>query len=117
FQAVDGIRDFHVTGVQTCALPIYVISAGLASSKVVTLSGFTGAMNYSCERRFVPVSASRKILMVGNTVEAGGELLRAGLHREGCEVFAYSGFDELDEVALQEAKLIFVLIGGIAEQR
>src|SRR5690606_41067261 len=23
FQADDGIRDFHVTGVQTCALPIY----------------------------------------------------------------------------------------------
>src|SRR5690606_40417137 len=25
FQAEDGIRDFHVTGVQTCALPIYPI--------------------------------------------------------------------------------------------
>src|SRR5207302_6888908 len=25
FQAEDGIRDFHVTGVQTCALPISVI--------------------------------------------------------------------------------------------
>src|SRR5690606_39887117 len=25
FQAEDGIRDFHVTGVQTCALPIYFI--------------------------------------------------------------------------------------------
>src|SRR5690606_40583057 len=25
FQAEDGIRDFHVTGVQTCALPIYSI--------------------------------------------------------------------------------------------
>src|SRR5690606_40161429 len=25
FQAEDGIRDFHVTGVQTCALPIYEI--------------------------------------------------------------------------------------------
>src|SRR5690606_40857971 len=24
FQADDGIRDFHVTGVQTCALPIYI---------------------------------------------------------------------------------------------
>src|SRR5690606_41124184 len=24
FQAEDGIRDFHVTGVQTCALPICV---------------------------------------------------------------------------------------------
>src|SRR5207302_7599519 len=23
FQAEDGIRDFHVTGVQTCALPIW----------------------------------------------------------------------------------------------
>src|SRR5690606_40949862 len=26
FQAEDGIRDFHVTGVQTCALPIFVIA-------------------------------------------------------------------------------------------
>src|SRR5690606_40813598 len=25
FQAEDGIRDFHVTGVQTCALPIFVL--------------------------------------------------------------------------------------------
>src|SRR5690606_40366635 len=27
FQAEDGIRDFHVTGVQTCALPIYLAEA------------------------------------------------------------------------------------------
>src|SRR5690606_40671610 len=27
----DGIRDFHVTGVQTCALPIYKVSAFLRS--------------------------------------------------------------------------------------
>src|SRR5690606_40289748 len=26
FQAEDGIRDFHVTGVQTCALPIFTQS-------------------------------------------------------------------------------------------
>src|SRR5690606_39998423 len=26
FQAEDGIRDFHVTGVQTCALPIFGFS-------------------------------------------------------------------------------------------
>src|SRR5690606_40617916 len=26
-QAEDGIRDFHVTGVQTCALPIYFLAA------------------------------------------------------------------------------------------
>src|SRR5690606_39886981 len=34
FQAEDGIRDFHVTGVQTCALPIlgeigYALATGL----------------------------------------------------------------------------------------
>src|SRR5690606_40033385 len=42
FQAEDGIRDFHVTGVQTCALPIsniYIflfgnISVQLVSSKL-----------------------------------------------------------------------------------
>src|SRR5207302_8119952 len=27
FQAEDGIRDFHVTGVQTCALPILLVLA------------------------------------------------------------------------------------------
>src|SRR5690606_40678617 len=30
FQAEDGIRDFHVTGVQTCALPIYAGCTALA---------------------------------------------------------------------------------------
>src|SRR5690606_40267524 len=35
FQAEDGIRDFHVTGVQTCALPISISS----SSRRVIPSG------------------------------------------------------------------------------
>src|SRR5690606_41813139 len=42
FQAEDGIRDFHVTGVQTCALPIFskplALSAanrGLAASALL----------------------------------------------------------------------------------
>src|SRR5690625_771385 len=30
FQAEDGIRDGHVTGVQTCALPIFFRTAGVA---------------------------------------------------------------------------------------
>src|SRR5256885_4590932 len=29
FQAEDGIRDYKVTGVQTCALPIYTSAPGL----------------------------------------------------------------------------------------
>src|SRR5690606_40789263 len=33
FQAEDGIRDFHVTGVQTCALPILAAAAISASAR------------------------------------------------------------------------------------
>src|SRR5690606_40398371 len=37
FQAEDGIRDFHVTGVQTCALPILIIAgAGSGKTRVLT---------------------------------------------------------------------------------
>src|SRR5690606_39923610 len=32
FQAEDGIRDFHVTGVQTCALPISSVRAASAAA-------------------------------------------------------------------------------------
>src|SRR5690606_40962653 len=37
FQAEDGIRDFHVTGVQTCALPIYLLAK--AGGPVLFLAG------------------------------------------------------------------------------
>src|SRR5690606_40968059 len=33
FQAEDGIRAFHVTGVQTCALPICILLSSLPSVK------------------------------------------------------------------------------------
>src|SRR5690606_40315418 len=36
FQAEDGIRDFHVTGVQTCALPISVASRAVVSYTTVS---------------------------------------------------------------------------------
>src|SRR5690606_39904392 len=39
FQAEDGIRDFHVTGVQTCALPI---SRLMLSGKGLPTSGSVG---------------------------------------------------------------------------
>src|SRR5690606_38074648 len=51
-QAEDGIRDFHVTGVQTCALPISTVGEdGFPSSRVVLLkdikpSGFSFFTNY-----------------------------------------------------------------------
>src|SRR5690606_41143737 len=37
FQAEDGIRDFHVTGDQTCALPIYASHEQFAPSELLAL--------------------------------------------------------------------------------
>ena len=80
------------------------------------MNSFTNAMDYSYEERFAQMPAPKKILMVGNKAEACGELLRAGLRKEGCDVFAYAGFDELDKTALKDASLVFVLIAGIPDQ-
>src|SRR5690606_40305335 len=37
FQAEDGIRDFHVTGVQTCALPILGLSVTVRKNDIETV--------------------------------------------------------------------------------
>src|SRR5215467_15249081 len=42
FQAEDGIRDYKVTGVQTCALPIFAFVLGAQPDKVHVLSGNVG---------------------------------------------------------------------------
>src|SRR5690606_39429985 len=39
FQAEDGIRDFHVTGVQTCALPILNLELGYRYSDYLFQGG------------------------------------------------------------------------------
>src|SRR5436190_16198182 len=39
FQAEDGIRDHCVTGVQTCALPIFALHAAPASLELAAVAG------------------------------------------------------------------------------
>src|SRR5690606_41044505 len=41
FQAEDGIRDFHVTGVQTCALPILTVTGTGSAGRSNTLGDRT----------------------------------------------------------------------------
>src|SRR5690606_39830621 len=41
FQAEEGIRDFHVTGVQTCALPIFGAPMGVEPRKTTLSSART----------------------------------------------------------------------------
>src|SRR2546430_13219906 len=42
FQAEDGIRDLTVTGVQTCALPIFRVGGFIVISKVSIRGAFMG---------------------------------------------------------------------------
>src|SRR5690606_25266626 len=48
FQAEDGIRDFHVTGVQTCALPIW--RAARRAPGVLLRAAPAGAVRLQAER-------------------------------------------------------------------
>src|SRR5690606_40639718 len=50
FQAEDGIRDFHVTGVQTCALPISlrggtVVIRNEKRKQLIRFEGIAAAVN------------------------------------------------------------------------
>src|SRR5690606_40189427 len=49
FQAEDGIRDFHVTGVQTCALPILASAIGNLLTNAVRYTPAGGAITVSWE--------------------------------------------------------------------
>src|SRR5690606_40378383 len=71
FQAEDGIRDFHVTGVQTCALPIsYVVVRGEAGGTL-----FQGRIR---------VGALRLVgWLVLSALAPGAAHLKAGWRRTG----------------------------------
>src|SRR5690606_40453978 len=59
FQAEDGIRDFHVTGVQTCALPIYSQSSTVSrSSESVPVLSKQAAFTRASEARKSPLRAT-----------------------------------------------------------
>src|SRR5690606_40557855 len=87
FQAEDGIRDFHVTGVQTCALPICPGSAAgpesrrgsarpsagrrFARAAARTHSRFSSPRHRPASRR-QPAAARSEERRVGKSVERGG---------------------------------------------
>src|SRR5207302_8205849 len=59
FQAEDGIRDFHVTGVQTCALPICPFAAGHAALRRADQGSRAGPRRLDPPRRGPPATGAR----------------------------------------------------------
>src|SRR5690606_39486904 len=75
FQAEDGIRDFHVTGVQTCALPI---SLGVGASVAVSgLIGFVGLVVPHILR--MAFSADNRLVVPGSALLGASILVLADL--------------------------------------
>src|SRR5690606_30223336 len=84
FQAEDGIRDFHVTGVQTCALPILLLRCHLrgfsAGAKVQVL------LPTDDVRTYTPIRAPEGMVLLG-WKHAGGPGARwLASAREGDEL-------------------------------
>src|SRR5690606_22904087 len=90
FQAEDGIRDFHVTGVQTCALPICIpigVRAGVADRRGLVIrvvdAGAGGAVLVADGARAdasVPVAVGGEdgeVLPAGELVGAAGRAIGA----------------------------------------
>src|SRR5690606_41107970 len=68
FQAEDGIRDFHVTGVQTCALPI---------SEQMTLRASVGPqVNFNLKKNQATTNADFKPFTFDGLVNIGTDFDR-----------------------------------------
>src|SRR5690606_40534091 len=90
FQAEDGIRDFHVTGVQTCALPIspthcHACRGARAMPRFdrLLITGAAGNLGGELRRGLAPLARVRRLT---DRAEMGpaGEIGRASC-REGVE--------------------------------
>src|SRR5690606_39496462 len=77
FQAEDGIRAFHVTGVQTCALPILQVHGGIAGGAGLRQSYLAARRNpRRPRRRQAGVDADRRLR---GSVGVSGALTRNGV--------------------------------------
>src|SRR5690606_40148917 len=69
FQAEDGIRDFHVTGVQTCALPICHGPAALPGVSAAGAQPHRGGPDRRVGARRQGNAAGRALCLVSRSEE------------------------------------------------
>src|SRR5690606_39761500 len=81
FQAEDGIRDFHVTGVQTCALPIFAamsvplaVLLAIVAARVVGTTGIPpiGAIGKLSQLAFGAMAPGQVAINLMSANSAGG---------------------------------------------
>src|SRR5438874_6891362 len=79
FQAEDGIRDLYVTGVQTCALPIFETDRGITQR---TRQRVQGTHGISCAKR-VPSTNLQQTRDLTRATSATSPLVVAGMRQVG----------------------------------
>src|SRR5579883_2915019 len=109
FQAEDGIRDFHVTGVQTCALPISVAGLERVTAGRVTFNGrnITGLPSHKiCQLGIGQVAEGRQVfptLSVADNLELGAVSREARAKSAETLAYIYERFPRLAERRKQAA--------------
>src|SRR5690606_40961803 len=101
FQAEDGIRDFHVTGVQTCALPISIssrVSSCSRRSRITSRCSGGSSSSASCSWRRCSKSDSCRSGVSGSATRAtrASEIGRASCRERG-EVGGVGGYVENEQ--------------------
>src|SRR5690606_40898231 len=78
FQAEDGIRDFHVTGVQTCALPIWQQPSAppTGTDGTTTVAGTPGTWAFTCRARSARNEAMRQAVYAALLSKHGEDHVR-----------------------------------------
>src|SRR2546430_2507628 len=84
FQAEDGIRDLTVTGVQTCALPIYFALKRLFECLRRSAVHISARNLHSCRRRVTPLER-RRLTCHDDRFKFEGILVRSEERRVGKE--------------------------------
>src|SRR5690606_6159450 len=100
FQAEDGIRDFHVTGVQTCALPIYpdlvrkliLVGCPPFEERYAPAVHLTRMSRLGAEERREASSILRLLVGPGN---AGAEESKGALRRLGAILSKADSYDPI----------------------
>src|SRR5690606_40413726 len=83
FQAEDGIRDFHVTGVQTCALPISGGTSGAGRTDWAGgTSGTSGTISTGRTNWAGGASGASRTISTGRTNWAGRKSVVEGRRGE-----------------------------------
>src|SRR5437870_6001219 len=90
FQAEDGIRDGHVTGVQTCALPIsFARECGLTTIKLKNFrSKWVGATEGNLEKILNVIRALGQVVVI---VDEGDRAFGNKIGRASCRERCRSG--------------------------